>query len=668
MLFRIVSALLGVLSIPEGLARKVGTWVVSVYLIALFFMNGLTVSKTIFYFLWWILKKVTFSYQMDYVSAQAETLFTEIVNEVIQPTQSSTWEWIGDYKEPQIWLDFQKLNYYIVGLSMIIFLTMTYLMYVYGRRVSYKIRGIKYESLQPGSEFVTGNIPGYQISVYKPGLLMNTFVGYAVRVDMALCIPTHVLAQCGGTAVVGNKRIITKWDQSCKLADVSYAMLTEAQFSELGLRKPSIGTVSGYTVAACSGMEGASSGNLRRMSTIGMLSYSGSTIPGYSGAAYYDKNVLFGMHTGESGSGINCGVAAVFLAAEIKARYLEVIPEARSKKMTNVTFFSNPAQDTYTADRVASGPQSTWSDRQVIDLLQHYYTRKAQGDVMWADEEVDDPTAFYESEATLLNPIEEALSELTPQQVKRLFLKFIKQEDVNTYKGQGTDGVEVNISGMSAQKMGYDLLAQRIDELSWGHEDLTAKHNTSVAGFREVEERVHKMHSMFDSFCLLSDRMAKLENEFVTLKSMAPADKVAENKQNMEEEKEKRINSLKRPKGSVPVNPFPCEYCERSFTSELGVLTHRHSKHGKPQEVVANPESAFPSDHDTLVKKTFLGKRNFRKLNTRSRDSRLEREHDQFSLLSENLSKMTDLLMKQSVNLENLVKKLDGPSSEKKQN
>lgn len=53
-------------------------------------------------------------------------------------------------------------------------------------------------------------------------------------------------------------------------------------------------------------------GSVEEMACFGLVSYSGTTLNGYSGAPYYFGNAVFGMHCGSS-SGVNFGVEAQYL-------------------------------------------------------------------------------------------------------------------------------------------------------------------------------------------------------------------------------------------------------------------------------------------------------------------------------------------------------------------
>lgn len=73
---------------------------------------------------------------------------------------------------------------------------------------------------------------------------------------------------------------------------------------------------------------------------------------------------------------------------------------------------------------------------------------------------------------------------------------------------------------------------------------------------------------------------------------------------------ELQLSSLLARKTSVPsgkkVNPFPCAYCERSFTSKIGKVSHELTKHGD-----IKPETAVRGDETVMVGKSasnFLGK------------------------------------------------------------
>jgi hypothetical protein len=185
-------------------------------------------------------------------------------------------------------------------------------------------RGIVFESIKEGSVFFKAEIPKFQVAVMKPGLLKDVHVGFGVRYFDYLVVPTHVLSEADtgeGTLLLSG----TKSKVIVPLAplvsrvhdDLSYLFLTEKTWSLLGTQNPSWVGKHENTHVSCTGLNGSSSGSLRKMKITWMVTYSGSTIPGMSGAAYHSGRKIHGIHTGVAGS-YNTGIAASLIRAEMK--------------------------------------------------------------------------------------------------------------------------------------------------------------------------------------------------------------------------------------------------------------------------------------------------------------------------------------------------------------
>jgi len=106
-------------------------------------------------------------------------------------------------------------------------------------------------------------------------------------------------------------------------ADVLTLRLTEAEFSRIGLKVPRIGGVDGSrtTVAlACAFAKGnqISFGELTTDLIWGQVAYTGSTMAGCSGAAYYVGNLVYGLHM--CGGQDNLGYSASYLMSLLKTQ------------------------------------------------------------------------------------------------------------------------------------------------------------------------------------------------------------------------------------------------------------------------------------------------------------------------------------------------------------
>ncbi|APG75790.1 hypothetical protein 1 [Hubei sobemo-like virus 28] len=190
------------------------------------------------------------------------------------------------------------------------------------RRISYKLRGIHLESMQPGSDFTASDIPSYQVKVLSPGLLGDSHQGYGIRVGSWLVVPLHVLNSVSELMLqgpTGQKMVMRKQYEVSRLhADVAYLYLEKEQWSKLGAKNAKTASMCrGF--ARCYGPRGYSMGSMDRSGLFGMLVYSGSTIPGMSGAAYELMGKVVGLHTGCTNT-TNMGVSAALFVEELMTK------------------------------------------------------------------------------------------------------------------------------------------------------------------------------------------------------------------------------------------------------------------------------------------------------------------------------------------------------------
>lgn len=189
------------------------------------------------------------------------------------------------------------------------------------RRMSYRLRGIKFEAMMEGSELMSGKeIPACQVEIWTPGLLCSSFQGYGIRVNSFLVVPTHVLRNCTQVLLRGKESIVvsSKPIPSRINSDVSYIMVSEETWSRLGVAKARMAKKMAPVLVSCTGKNGTSSGMLRMSNVKGMVTYLGSTVPGMSGAAYYVANMVYGIHSGVAGA-VNIGVTSQLITTELKA-------------------------------------------------------------------------------------------------------------------------------------------------------------------------------------------------------------------------------------------------------------------------------------------------------------------------------------------------------------
>lgn len=174
------------------------------------------------------------------------------------------------------------------------------------------------EALIQGSEIrtVTSGLPPcmakISIRVEQEGRVVYRAIGNCTRVGSAVFMPKH-LTENGPVYIMSNNDVNLKADKntrveyeedtdmiSCPDDDLLMLSLSEAELSVLGLKKPSIATVSvglsQQATAYTRALSQSSSGLLRGSTTFGVLCYTGSTTKGWSGGVYMTGTRLLGMH------------------------------------------------------------------------------------------------------------------------------------------------------------------------------------------------------------------------------------------------------------------------------------------------------------------------------------------------------------------------------------
>lgn len=196
----------------------------------------------------------------------------------------------------------------------------------YVRRTILWLRGVKgfsYEAIKPGSEFMPGRWPAWQVPLYHLGTFHNSFIGFGFRYGEVLVLPRHVYdlipdgeMVVGGTGYFDGYLVRTAPVDGAH-SDLLYIPLAPEIWASLGVKAASLSRDMGRPVnVQCGGLSGYSMGILRKCPTqVGMVSYSGSTEPGMSGATYYALGHVYGMHIGCM-NGDNMGISSQFIAAD----------------------------------------------------------------------------------------------------------------------------------------------------------------------------------------------------------------------------------------------------------------------------------------------------------------------------------------------------------------
>nr|AUX13125.1 ORF1 [American dog tick associated virus-1] len=188
-----------------------------------------------------------------------------------------------------------------------------------------KIVGFLPEKAMPGSPYVRSEgLPSFQASVleYFDGVWRE--VGQCFRVGQAILTAHHVvkdnvervrLQSAHGALEIETRR----FSRTPEKIDLAFAILDDREFAQLGMAKAKLVPASadcGVTFVSTQTSVDRTSGSVQLAFSggdqlFGLVRYSGSTRPGYSGAPYYMGKNVYGMHLGAGTD--NFGYDAAYL-------------------------------------------------------------------------------------------------------------------------------------------------------------------------------------------------------------------------------------------------------------------------------------------------------------------------------------------------------------------
>nr|QXF78544.1 putative replicase [Frankliniella occidentalis associated sobemo-like virus 1] len=178
------------------------------------------------------------------------------------------------------------------------------------------------ESKRDGSNEAAMTVPKCQGLVGT--MVDGNFVahGCCVRVDSFIVLPDHVIAHSDRIWIKGSQSCVevTSVDRIALDTDLIGLELPESKLSQIGIAKPTLHEpipVQGLHVSivgvAGKGTVGVLNHDGR---SFGRVVYSGSTLPGYSGAGYMKGAALAGMH--QCGGAVNGGYSISYVWVCIK--------------------------------------------------------------------------------------------------------------------------------------------------------------------------------------------------------------------------------------------------------------------------------------------------------------------------------------------------------------
>lgn len=203
----------------------------------------------------------------------------------------------------------------------------------YNTRRQRKWFSTRTESLREGSELFVAPAPKYMFGVYAGKLNSRNekiFVGNGFRYKEYLVMPLHVLFECEGQVIIHPSSC--KCSGVCEYYEVPQSAWVEVATDvvvcnvslqamgftmlDLKLKSAPIGPITGPSQVRCHSVrpkQNTSLGFLKSDTSLdfGLVSYSGSTVPGMSGAVYVHGPHVVAMHCG--GGAINYGMSASYI-------------------------------------------------------------------------------------------------------------------------------------------------------------------------------------------------------------------------------------------------------------------------------------------------------------------------------------------------------------------
>lgn len=387
----------------------------------------------------------------------------------------------------------------------------------------YHLRGvhiIQPEAAMPGSPMKPGSaIPDYMLKVYKPGILRDTFMGYAIRIDEVLVMPMHVFASsCVDDKITLEGRTIQHTSinviESRRCNDVAYSLLDSKTWSKLGTKRATVlPTVERSVPVTIFGHAGSAAGYATKSPFPHILNFSGSTLPGYSGSAYVSNGAAYGMHIGVAMEG-NIGVSLESIHHEIKT----LIKGERKRNPANM-FASNSYEDLSGLPKA----KASWTPKQAAievdeeDLFEQYNEDPASRSKSFDD--------WLKGESSLVKELFDSLSDMSITQLESV----------------------INLA------------------------------QNSVAEKKAVS-KVYKTHGP-DSFAKVLQVQEEEEEQTESDVLAWCVGQISDIRRELFELKE-RVAETAKPK-PAQVKAFPCDKCNKGFVSKLALVMHKVTKHAE---------------------------------------------------------------------------------------
>lgn len=427
------------------------------------------------------------------------------------------------------------------------------------------VRGVRFEAVIAGSCFVEGSMPPSQVEVMIPGILSDTHQGYGLRAGVYLVVPYHVVAghselilSCGkGKVMIPAVSVVkSRWDP-----DLAYVFVGDNIFSRIGATSLRAAKAWPGTVhASCNGKAGTSSGRLTKSPVRGKLLYEGSTLAGYSGAAYHFGGMIYGMHQGNASVSTNMGWSIEGIMIELK----HMLNLGQQPTTTEAVAGTSPGAGEDGSRRIRQTFQNSgWGVRDLDSFIEDRYSREVDS---WTEfKETDD---FYDQ---VLDFGPESREPAKKESVKVLDL----EGSVQRIRLQNSTGADLVQSVIPADLVDY----------------LQALHSGRVL------ERLSGLEEYTDSIRYMVEKRLN-----------APAEQNREEKKSAEVQTDAPAQKPAAASSPPPPERFPCDHCPQVCRTRDRLLNHIACSHTVVHESAVAEDTGASGKIVKMAKKPFLEK------------------------------------------------------------
>lgn len=461
------------------------------------------------------------------------------------------------------------------------------------KRLYYKLVGVPIleEAAIEGSPLNSGVVPKYQVAIFAPGLVCNTHIGFGLRVSTTvLALPAHVwnrVAELGLTYVglagpTGKGSVPVKEVVAAKVVqDLVFLTLSAATFSSLGV---SVGRLHTKTVTEASvqvtgvvdSVVKFSKGTIKPSSTLQfMYAYDGTTLPGFSGAAYSSGCVIYGMHTWANlDKKMNYGISSRAIDLELKS-FLSV--EATNDEMMEVIYEEPTSR---------SGVNRMMEERE--KAFKELEKQLRTGEVPFKSKmaRAFEEEALSSGEKVAMT----ALTTLTTEELNNVLEMFTKTVEM---RGQSDDGEELEVKKRTVFEEFKEEMIEAVIEIINSQESTGSSEDYKrLAGrISTLEEKAKRDEFDVDNFDKLEQRVMMIETDLKNfINHQNNRSSYLEEKLNKLEKKEASVQepSVSELRGKEKVQMVkavkcPVAGCNRMFTNITAAKMHvgTYPKHQK---------------------------------------------------------------------------------------